>query len=80
MTNNYDTPPPTEPPWREPRLPPGCTIFMLIIGVLLLIPGALCVVLSVTLGGSNDPITGLAVLVTLGGLGLIVFARAQKRG
>ncbi|WP_342725539.1 hypothetical protein AAFG07_00545 [Bradyrhizobium sp. B097] len=78
--SNSDPPPPTEPPWREPRLPPGCAIFMLIVGVLLLVPGALCVVLSVTLGGSNDPITGLAVLVTLGGLGLIVFARAQKRG
>lgn len=78
--SNSDTPPPTEPPRQESRQPRGCAIFMLIVGVLLLIPGALCVVLSVTLGGSNDPITGLAVLVTLGGLGLIVFARAQKRG
>ena len=78
--SNSDTPPPTEPPRQESRLPRGCAIFTLIVGVLLLIPGALCAVLSVTLGGSNDPITGLAVLVTLGGLGLIVFARAQKRG
>ena len=53
---------------------------MLIVGVLLLIPGALCVVLNVTLGGSNDPLTGVSVLVTIVGLGLIVFARAQKRG
>ena len=78
--SNSDIPPSTEPPRQESRLPPGCAIFMLIVGVLLLIPGALCVVLSVTLGGSNDPITGLAVLVALGGLGLIVFARAQRRG
>ncbi|WP_095732072.1 hypothetical protein [Bradyrhizobium sp. UFLA03-84] len=77
---NSDQTPPTEPPWREPRLPLGCAIFMLIIGVLLLIPGALCVVLSVSLGGSNDPITGHAVLVALIGLGLIVFGRALKRG
>ncbi|MDH2382816.1 hypothetical protein [Bradyrhizobium sp. CER78] len=75
-----DQPPPTEPPWRESRLPPGCAIFMLIIGVLLLVPGALCVVLNVTLGGSGDPLTGVSVLVTLVGLGLIVFARALKRG
>ncbi|MGF6428843.1 MULTISPECIES: hypothetical protein [Bradyrhizobium] len=79
--SNSDTPPPAEPPWREPRLPPGCTIFMLIVGVLLLIPGVLCVVLNATLGGSgSDPITGLAVLVALGGLGLIVFSRTQRRG
>ncbi|MCC8954675.1 hypothetical protein H8B02_14905 [Bradyrhizobium sp. Pear77] len=78
--SNSDISPPPETPRQESRLPPGCAIFMLIIGVLLLVPGALCVVLSVSLGGSNDPITGLAVLVTLGGLGLIVFARAQKRG
>ncbi|MHC2466735.1 hypothetical protein [Bradyrhizobium embrapense] len=68
-----------EPP-REPRLPPGCTIFMLVVGVLLLVPGALCVVLNVTLGGSGNPLTGVSVLVTLVGLGLVVFARAQKRG
>ena len=78
--SNSDQTPPTDPPWREPRLPPGCVIFMLIIGVLLLIPGALCVVLNVSLGGSNDPLTGVSVLVTLVGLGLIVFARAYKRG
>ncbi|WP_172803672.1 hypothetical protein [Bradyrhizobium embrapense] len=53
---------------------------MLIVGVLLLVPGALCVVLNVTLGGSGNPLTGVSVLVTLVGLGLVVFARAQKRG
>ncbi|TWC00776.1 hypothetical protein FBZ93_10446 [Bradyrhizobium macuxiense] len=78
--SNSDQPPSTEPPRQEPRLPPGCTIFMLIVGVLLLVPGALCVVLNVTLGGSGDPLTGVSVLVTLVGLGLIVFARSQKRG
>ena len=78
--SNSDIPPPPDRPQQASRLPRGCAIFMLIVGVLLLIPGALCVVLSVTLGGSKDPITGFAVLVTLGGLGLIVFARAQKRG
>ncbi|MGY3441681.1 MULTISPECIES: hypothetical protein [unclassified Bradyrhizobium] len=78
--SNLDQPSSTEPPRQEPRLPPGCMIFMLIVGVLLLIPGALCVVLNVTLGGSNDPLTGVSVLVAFVGLGLIVFARAQKRG
>ncbi len=78
--SNSDTPTPPDLPQQASRLPRGCAIFMLIVGVLLLVPGALCVVLSVTLGGSNDPITGLAVLVTLGGLGLVVFARAQRRG
>jgi len=73
--SNFDQTPPNLPP--EPRLPPGCTTFLLLVGVLLLVPSTLCVTLGVTLGGSGREYLPV-MLVALGGLGLIVFARTWK--
>ncbi|WP_338693774.1 hypothetical protein V5279_44980 [Bradyrhizobium sp. 26S5] len=74
MINNFDQTPPSRPP--EPRQRNGCaTAFMLVVGVILLIPGVLCAILNVKYGAGSgsDPLTSFGLLVALGGLGLILF-------
>lgn len=73
--SNSDQPPPYRP--REPRQRSGCvTAFLLAVGIILLIPGALCAIINAHggVGSGGDPLTMMVTLVALGGLGLIVFA------
>ncbi|WP_076863300.1 hypothetical protein [Bradyrhizobium mercantei] len=65
----------------EPRQRNGClTAFMLGVGVILLIPGVLCVIVSVAMGpGANvNPITIIVICLAFGGLALIVQALSRK--
>jgi hypothetical protein len=52
----------------------------MVAGTILLIPGVLCAMLAAKIGPGlgGNPITVLATLVALGGLGLIVFAVARS--
>ncbi|QIG96339.1 MULTISPECIES: hypothetical protein [unclassified Bradyrhizobium] len=78
MTNNFDETSPNRPP--EPRQRNGCvTAFLLVVGVILLLPGVLCVIINAKggPGSGGDPITMFVMLIALGGLGLIVLAVAR---
>lgn len=68
------------PRGQPPRQRSGCvTAFMLVAGVILLIPGILCAIINAKMSGSGaDPFTGVVMLIALGGLGLIVFAFTRK--
>ena len=77
--SNVDSPPPNRP--LEPHRRNGClTAFMLVVGVLLLIPGVLCVVISVAMGpGANvNPATIIVVCLAFAGLTLILQALSRK--
>lgn len=83
MSNIDQTPPnqPPDPSWQVPRQRSGClTAFMLVVGVILLIPGVLCAILNAQMGANSggNPITMVVMLIALGGLGLIVFALTRK--
>jgi hypothetical protein len=81
-----DSPPPAEPPPRpiSPRPPPqrdGCaTAFMLVAGIVLLLPGVLCaILLSSFKSGGSDPFTAACFLLAAGGIALILYAMMRKR-
>lgn len=75
MSNSEQT-----PRGQPPRPRNGCvTAFMLVAGVILLIPGILCAIINAKMSGTSaDPITGAVMLIALGGVGLIVFAFTRK--
>ena len=72
-----DSPPPPGPPPERS----GCaTAFMLVAGLILLVPGALCaVLLSTSNYRGDDPFTTGCVLLGAGGLVLIFYALLRKR-
>jgi len=76
------TPPPASPPAPQP--PPersGCaTAFMLVAGLILLVPGVLCAILLSGFNGRGDDIFS-NVSFALGGCGiiLILYALLRKR-
>ena len=85
-----DDPPPAEPPPPQPvpsspaKPPPqrdGCaTAFMLVVGIILLLPGVLCaILLSAFKSGGSDPFTGASFLLAALGIALIVYAVQRKR-
>ncbi|MBR0871781.1 hypothetical protein JQ633_15560 [Bradyrhizobium tropiciagri] len=62
------------PPYPPPQPRSGCvTAFMLTVGIILLIPGVLCVIVSAMIGGSANPLTMLVILMGFGGLAVIVW-------
>jgi hypothetical protein len=77
---NTPPPPPTPPPIAPAAAPPqrsGCmTAFMVVVGVVLLLPGV-CTMAFMS-GGGSDPTMSLIALITflvaVGGIALIVFA------
>jgi hypothetical protein len=83
-----ERPPPAPPQMPSPASPPpppperdGCaTAFMLVVGVILLLPGLLCtILLSALKMPGNDPITGATVLLAVAGIALILYAVGRKR-
>ena len=76
---NFDPPPSDKPPAPTPRT--GCaTAFLLVIGVILLLPGVLCAILLANMGGSgHDPVTPVVMLVALCGVGLIIWALIRNK-
>jgi hypothetical protein len=75
-------PPPASPPAPQP--PPqrdGCaTAFMLIAGIILLLPGVLCVMLlSAFKASGNDPFSVGSFLLAGCGIALILYAVLRKR-
>jgi hypothetical protein len=76
---NFDPPPSGKPPAPPPHT--GCaTAFLLVVGVILLLPGVLCAILLANLGGSgNDPVTPVVMLVALCGVGLIIWALTRNK-
>lgn len=86
MSDVENPPPPAtpEPPPIPAAAPPqrnGClTAFLVLVGVLLLLPGV-CTMAFMS-GGRSDPTMSLIALVTflvaLGGIGLIAFALQRK--
>lgn len=77
--SNFDQTPPNQPPdrsWQVQRHRSGClTAFMLVVGIILLLPGLLCAFILLKEGSwYGDPLTGFVTLLALGGLGLIAFA------
>jgi hypothetical protein len=75
--SNFDTPPHRLPEPPPPGQRSGCaTAFMITVGIILLLPGILCAMLGG--GGQNNPITGLVMLIALGGVALIVWAFVRK--
>jgi hypothetical protein len=63
------------PPQRN-----GClTAFMLVAGIILLLPGILCaILLSSTSAPSTDPLTGGVFLLAACGIALILYALLRK--
>jgi hypothetical protein len=86
MSDSDNPPPPAapEPPPIPAAAPPqrdGClTAFLVLVGVLLLLPGV-CTMAFMS-GEGSDPTMSLIALVTflvaLGGIGLIAFALQRK--
>lgn len=76
--SHSDQPPPNRPP--EPSQRNGCvTAFMLVAGIILLLPGILCAMLLSSMGSAgSDAITPIVMLVALCGVGLIIWALARK--
>ena len=78
MNNFAQTPPNGRP---EPSPKTGClTAFLLVVGIILLLPGVLCAILLVNMGGSgNDPLTPIVMFVALIGAGLIMWALMNRK-
>ena len=76
--STLDQPPPNSP--EEPRQRSGCvTAFMLVLGIILLLPGVLCAVLIVAAGETGrDPFTPIVMFVALGGVALIAWTLSRK--
>ena len=74
-------PPATPPPPPPPQERSGCaTAFMLVAGIILLVPGALCaVVLSTSNFRGDDPFTAGSFALGAGGVVLILYALLRKR-
>jgi hypothetical protein len=76
-----EPPPPSAPIGLLGRL---LAILMLLVGVVLLLPGLLCIVIELRgpSSGGGNPITGLVFVLAIVGFGLLMFAisRLRRRG
>jgi hypothetical protein len=79
--NNFDHPPLGGPPEPQPQQQgSGCgTALLLVLGVLLLLPGLLCAIITPNISSArNNPIAGAVSLLAIGGLMLILWAFVRK--
>ncbi|MBI5263908.1 MAG: hypothetical protein HY852_19040 [Bradyrhizobium sp.] len=81
-TESIPSPPPSPPPAKRSG---WVTALLLVIGIVLLLPGVLCAVISIDIsthmggGFSPDPLTLGVALLAMGGTALIFFAILRGR-